>query len=109
MTKPQTLFPGKPGYVGPRPDGLVLYIHHDRRPAADIRSARLALGLTQAQLGEAVGVLGRQVRHWESGSGPVPLAVALLLGIWTHTQCPEWVKPPRGERSRDHRAARPKV
>lgn len=66
---------------------------------ADLRSARRALGLTQAQLGEAVGVEGRQVRSWEAGRWPVPLAVELLIRIWTNPKCPAWAMPPSDIRS----------
>ncbi len=58
--------------------------------AAELRSGRHALGLTQAQLGAAVGVLGRQVRMWEAGKSPVPLPVERLVQIWLDRRCPEW-------------------
>ena len=38
----------------------------------EIRNARLSLGLTQKQFGEACGVGWRSVAHWEAGTRRVP-------------------------------------
>jgi transcriptional regulator with XRE-family HTH domain len=56
---------------------------------AELRAARQKLGLTQAQLGEALRLRGtrdgraRVVRQWEAGerqiSGPVEIAIEHLL------------------------------
>lgn len=56
---------------------------------ADLRAARLRLGMTQAQLGAALRLDGddksraRTVRRWEAGEreigGPVQVAVGLML------------------------------
>ena len=54
-----------------------------------VKAARLALGLTQSQLGAALRLApdeGRTVRNWESGrnkiSGPASLALEALLSGW---------------------------
>jgi DNA-binding transcriptional regulator YiaG len=56
---------------------------------AEIRAARLALGYTQQQLADALGITGEYaadtVRSWESGrrpiSGPASVAIRLLLDM----------------------------
>ena len=46
----------------------------------EIRAARQALGMSQSQLGKAVGgANARTVRRWESGESQVPGSVAKLL------------------------------
>jgi transcriptional regulator with XRE-family HTH domain len=56
-----------------------------RVDAARLREVRAALGLTQAQMAEAIGLSGtdpaRTIRNWEAGetiTGPAQLAIAYL-------------------------------
>jgi DNA-binding transcriptional regulator YiaG len=56
---------------------------------AEVRAARLALGMTQDQLAEALRMGGdgkRAVRRWEAGereiSGPASVAIEALLTGW---------------------------
>jgi DNA-binding transcriptional regulator YiaG len=63
--------------------------------AAEIKAARVALGLSQSGLAEALrmGPNGeRQVRRWEQGetpvSGPASVAIELLLGTLSGTLTP---------------------
>lgn len=53
-------------------------------PVTDIRAARERLGLTQAAMGEALGVDGPRLSAWENGK-PLPryidLAVRCLLAM----------------------------
>jgi DNA-binding transcriptional regulator YiaG len=49
------------------------------RAAYDFTADRKALGLTQQQLSEALGISPRMVRYYESGEMPVPKAIALAL------------------------------
>lgn len=37
----------------------------------ELRNLRLGVGLTQQQLGEAIGVSVRTVRRWEAGRAPI--------------------------------------
>jgi DNA-binding transcriptional regulator YiaG len=54
---------------------------------AEVKSARLALGYTQQQLADALGLTGEYaadtVRSWESGrrpiSGPASVAIRMML------------------------------
>jgi len=80
-------------------------------PAA-VKAARLALGMTQSQLGIALRMSpdqGRSVRNWESGrnpiSGPASLALEALLSGWR----PGVILPPKAaaENQRDAHAAIP--
>lgn len=55
---------------------------------ADVLAARRKLGMTQSELGEAVGLKlayrSRTVRNWENGGnipGPAALAITLLLRV----------------------------
>ena len=57
---------------------------------AEVKAARLALGMTQAQLADALRLAGdgkRTVRHWETEngkhgiSGPASVALELMLAI----------------------------
>lgn len=53
---------------------------------AEVREIRAELGLTQAELGAAIGVDGRAVRRWESEPGkssaqPIPEAMARILRL----------------------------
>ena len=50
----------------------------------EIREARLALGLTQAQFGELLHVTLRTVQMWEAGDRNMTPATAELLKIKTH-------------------------
>jgi len=56
---------------------------------AEVRAARLALGMTQEQLAAALRMGGdgkRAVRRWEAGdreiSGPATVAIQALLSGW---------------------------
>lgn len=50
------------------------------------KAARLALGLTQAELAAKLGLSdGRSVRRYEAGENPIPLPTATLLTIWAAT------------------------
>ena len=49
---------------------------------ADFRAIRRRLGLTQAALGEMMGVSGRSVQRWGERQGRIPGPVTLLMGIW---------------------------
>lgn len=49
--------------------------------ALDIKAIRSRLGLTQAQLGEAVGVDQSTVSNWENGSPPRGPARKLLIKL----------------------------
>jgi len=58
--------------------------------AAEVRAIRAELGLTQAQLGDALGVDGRAVRRWETEPGkssaqPVPEPMARILRLARRT------------------------
>ena len=55
----------------------------------DVRAIRVSLGLTQAQLGEAVGVDQSTVSNWENGMLPRGPARKLLQTLVT--------APPRKE------------
>jgi transcriptional regulator with XRE-family HTH domain len=46
---------------------------------ADLIATRKSLGLSQAQLGEAIGLTGRMIRYYESGERPIPKTVAMAL------------------------------
>ncbi len=59
----------------------------------NIRDARTALGLSQAELGKRLGVTGRAVRLWEAGDRPAPQSVTLLLSIWLDPEVPDRLKP----------------
>ncbi len=53
----------------------------DHRIAAVIREARLAAGLTQADLGQLLGVTFQQVQKYEKGTNRVPAsAYPVLIG-----------------------------
>ena len=55
---------------------------------AEIRTARLAYPLTQAELGAIVGVSGRVVRSWEAGvRNPRPYHLRALEGIFGRWSC----------------------
>lgn len=45
----------------------------------EFQATRRALGLTQAQLGEAIGLTGRMIRYYESGEKEIPKTVQLAL------------------------------
>lgn len=49
--------------------------------AIDVKAIRAQLGLTQAQLGDAVGVDQSTVSNWENGSPPRGPARKLLLKL----------------------------
>jgi transcriptional regulator with XRE-family HTH domain len=42
-------------------------------------TARKSLGLTQEQLGEALGLSARAIRHYESGSRSIPKLVSVAI------------------------------
>lgn len=50
---------------------------------ADYRSIREALGLTQAQLAERLGVTRKTVNARETGAGPITAEAALALRAFT--------------------------
>lgn len=50
---------------------------------AMIKEARQRLGMTQAALGEYLGVTARAVRYWESGQRAMPWAAQILLAQLT--------------------------
>ena len=63
-----------------------------------IRSARLASGLSQQRLGEAIGTSGRAIRFWESAEGNEPLLRYIrLLGAALGVR-PEWLAFGSGKR-----------
>jgi transcriptional regulator with XRE-family HTH domain len=47
--------------------------------AADLIATRKTLGLSQARLGEAIGITGRMIRYYESGERPIPKTVQMAL------------------------------
>lgn len=52
----------------------------ERLSAEEVKAARAKLGMTQAQLGEALGGLGKDaVKDWERGRRPCQGPAALLL------------------------------
>jgi DNA-binding transcriptional regulator YiaG len=62
-------------------------------PAA-VKAARLALGMTQAELAATLRLAGdgkRSIRHWEKGtypiSGPASVAIEALLTGWRPSHC----------------------
>lgn len=58
----------------------------------DVLETRKRLGWTQAQLAEALGVVERTVRHWESDRSTPP--VYLKHALWNLLQ--EYGKPLKG-------------
>ena len=48
----------------------------------DFRAIRRRLRLSQAALGEMMGVSGRTIQRWESGKVEIPGPASLLMGIW---------------------------
>ena len=46
---------------------------------SEFLSARKALGLNQAQLGDKIGITDRMIRHYERGDHKVPKVVGMLL------------------------------
>lgn len=54
---------------------------------ADIRSARLSLGLTQAQAGQVIGASRRAWQEWEAGRRNMPNAKWELFQIKTKGEC----------------------
>lgn len=59
----------------------------------DVKEIRARLGLTQAQLGEAVGVDQSTVSNWENGSPPRGPARILLVKLATPRQRRPIAKP----------------
>ena len=47
----------------------------------ELRQRRQALGLTQKQLGEAIGVPDKTIARWEQGVFPIRHAVMLTLAL----------------------------
>ena len=61
---------------------------------ADLKSLRKQLGLSQAELAEALQVQSdRTVRKWEAGERDIPGPAQVLLRLWTDNRCPKWAKP----------------
>jgi len=58
---------------------------------AELRAARLALGLTQPELGERLGVHWTTVSRWENGRQRIPQIVALAV---THLRGQRVDQPP---------------
>ena len=54
----------------------------------DFFALRHILGLTQAQLGATLGVHRNSIRRYESGAGPIPLAMQFALHHLTCIQEP---------------------
>jgi DNA-binding transcriptional regulator YiaG len=52
----------------------------------DLRSLRLALRLTQAQLASKLAVSRNTVQRWECGTSRIPGAVQQLLEGWKREQ-----------------------
>ena len=51
------------------------------------QQARLTLGLTAADMAEALGVRdGRTIRKWESGESAIPGPAARLVEIWLENE-----------------------
>jgi DNA-binding transcriptional regulator YiaG len=46
---------------------------------ADITAIRQTLGLTQTELGEAIGVSLRAIQHYEAGTRKIPKPIEKLL------------------------------
>ena len=57
--------------------------------ASQFKAARLALGLTQAELGEALGYTIQMISRYENGHNPVPRVVATALSSIKTNQKPE--------------------
>jgi len=55
-----------------------------------IRTARLAAGLTQDQLGERIGVVGQQIQKYESGENGITAGRLHLLCHALGTR-PDWL------------------
>jgi DNA-binding XRE family transcriptional regulator len=49
------------------------------RDAYNLITTRKTLGLSQSQLGEAIGLTGRMIRYYESGERPIPKTVQMAL------------------------------
>lgn len=52
----------------------------------ELRSRRQALGLTQKQLGESLGIPDKTIARWEQGVFPIQHAVMLTLAL-SHLAC----------------------
>lgn len=75
--------------VIPRPNGGFDYVpidQDDRMTPAEIKAARHALGMTQAQLAAALELAGdsgaRTVRNWEQGRNPITGPARVLIRTW---------------------------
>ena len=68
--------------------------------ADQLRSIRVASGLTQLALSQALGVDVRSVRKWEGGERPIPGPVAALMRL---LEAKKWkpAVPRRSFQSRD--------
>lgn len=64
---------------------------------ADLTAARKRLGLTQPQLGRALGLsdanADRTVRRWEQGDVPIPLSVEIALWAFETEGTPWTIAP----------------
>jgi DNA-binding transcriptional regulator YiaG len=69
-------------------------------PDPDIKSTRLALGMSQRQFARALGLKGdsswQTVSEWERGEKALSGPVLRLIGIWMDPRCPKWAKPHAG-------------
>jgi DNA-binding transcriptional regulator YiaG len=59
----------------------------------DMSAARAALGLTQSALADYVSLTTRQIKRYESGSTPIPGALARLLSILIDGKKPKLPRP----------------
>ena len=48
---------------------------------AELENARAALGLTQGEIGKALGVTDRAVRYWLAGVKPIPRMAEALIRL----------------------------
>lgn len=49
---------------------------------AELRAARLALGIGTPTFGRRLGVNPRTVRKWEAGKFPVPRMAEIVVEMW---------------------------
>lgn len=56
-------------------------------PAAELRSRRIGLSLTQRELAASLGLSERTVRDYETEQATIPLTVALAVEFYCYTGC----------------------
>lgn len=59
----------------------------------ELKARQKRLGLSDKALAEAVQVDPRTVRYWKDGARNVTPSAAMLLRIWAHPRCPDFLKP----------------